>query len=142
MKTNPNRWMFGQMYERMHAHIPQCHYDDYQYVLDEANFLLSGTGLIQIYEKETSYFLDAFAVPFNSLPHNPNFYQSQLLTTLKKGPIENIMVKGENAGNQHFLLFPQCFLPFPTLTRWQMALKILTRTNFSLSDQNKIYWFP
>ena len=21
--------------------------------------------------------------------------------------------KGENAGNQHFLLFPQCFLPFP-----------------------------
>ena len=23
------------------------------------------------------------------------------------------MGKGENAGNQHFLLFPQCFLPFP-----------------------------
>ena len=22
------------------------------------------------------------------------------------------MGKGENAGNQHFLLFPQCFLPF------------------------------
>ena len=22
---------------------------------------------------------------------------------------ENIMGKGENAGNQHFLLFPQCF---------------------------------
>ena len=23
--------------------------------------------------------------------------------------IENIVGKGENAGNQHFLLFPQCF---------------------------------
>ena len=26
---------------------------------------------------------------------------------------ENIVGKGENAGNQHFLLFQQCFLPFP-----------------------------
>ena len=25
------------------------------------------------------------------------------------GTVENIMGKGENAGNQHFLLFPQCF---------------------------------
>ena len=24
--------------------------------------------------------------------------------------VENIMGKGENAGYQHFLLFPQCFL--------------------------------
>ena len=23
--------------------------------------------------------------------------------------VENILGKGENAGNQHFLLFPQCF---------------------------------
>ena len=27
-------------------------------------------------------------------------------------PFENIVGKGENAGKQHFLLFPQCFLPF------------------------------
>ena len=39
--------------------------------------------------------------------------QSQLLTTLKKNPFENIVGKGENAGNQHFLLFPQCLLPIP-----------------------------
>ena len=26
---------------------------------------------------------------------------------------ENIVGKGENAGYQHFLLFQQCFLPFP-----------------------------
>ena len=26
---------------------------------------------------------------------------------------ENIVGKGENDGNQHFFLFPQCYLPFP-----------------------------
>ena len=31
------------------------------------------------------------------------------MTNIKK-PFENIVGKGENAGNQHFLLFPQCFL--------------------------------
>ena len=44
---------------------------------------------------------------FNSLPHN------RLLTTLKKMPFENIVGKGENAGNHHFLLFTQCFLTIP-----------------------------
>ena len=29
-----------------------------------------------------------------------------------KKPFENIVEKRENAGNQHFLLFPQCFLPY------------------------------
>ena len=36
--------------------------------------------------------------------------QSRLFTTLKKKYFENIVGKGENAGNQHFLLFSQCFL--------------------------------
>ena len=39
--------------------------------------------------------------------------KSRLLTTLQENPFENIVGKGENAGNQHFLFFPQCFLPFP-----------------------------
>ena len=39
--------------------------------------------------------------------------QSQLLTTLKKEPFENIVGKEENAGDQHFLLFQQCFLCYP-----------------------------
>ena len=43
----------------------------------------------------------------NSLPHSPD------LTPLEKKALENIVGKGENAGNQHFLLFPQCFLLFP-----------------------------
>ena len=31
----------------------------------------------------------------------------------EKDSFENIIGKGENAGNQHFLLFPHCFLAFP-----------------------------
>ena len=41
---------------------------------------------------------------FDSVPHNPD------LMTLKTF-FENIVGKGENAGDQHFLFFPQCFLP-------------------------------
>ena len=39
--------------------------------------------------------------------------QSRLLTTLKKKPFENIVGNAENAGYQHFLHFPKCFLPIP-----------------------------
>ena len=35
------------------------------------------------------------------------------LNDLEKEAFENIVGKGENANYQHFLLFPQCFLPFP-----------------------------
>ena len=38
---------------------------------------------------------------------------------------ENIMGKGENAGNQQFLLFPQCFLTFKNESK---------RLNFSSSN--------
>ena len=38
---------------------------------------------------------------------------SRVSTTLTKKPFENTVGKGENAGNQHFLLLPQCFLPIP-----------------------------
>ena len=42
----------------------------------------------------------------NSVPHNTD------LTTPRKKTFENIVGKEENAGNQHFLLFPQCFLTY------------------------------
>ena len=35
----------------------------------------------------------------------------RLSKTLRKKPFQNIVGKGENAGNQHCLLFPQCFPP-------------------------------
>ena len=41
--------------------------------------------------------------------------RSRLLTTLKKKAFENNVGKGENAGNQHFLLFPT-LLTFPKQT--------------------------
>ena len=58
---------------------------------------------------------------FNSLPNNKitdltelkAFVDNKLNVTEKLkfviGTVENIVGKGENAGNQHFLLFPQCF---------------------------------
>ena len=58
---------------------------------------------------------------FNSLPHNKisdwsklkAFADDKLNATEKLkfvlGRVENIVGKGENAGYQHFLLFPQCF---------------------------------
>ena len=51
----------------------------------------------------------------NSSPYNlelTSYKQSLVKSTLKKKPFENIMGKEENAGNQHFVLFLQCFLPY------------------------------
>ena len=54
----------------------------------------------------------------NKLPHFRQVYALYPLTLYhtiptfnnKKKDLENTVRKGENAGNQHFLLFPQCFL--------------------------------
>ena len=51
---------------------------------------------------------------FTEKSHHLTLYHK---ITFFKDPVyeafENIVEKGENAGNQHFLLFQQCFLPFP-----------------------------
>ena len=41
----------------------------------------------------------------------PILKQWYLLTTMGNKPFENTVGKGEIAGNEQFLLFPQCFLP-------------------------------
>ena len=41
--------------------------------------------------------------------------QSRLFTILKKKAFKNIVEKGENAGNHHYFLFQQCYLPFQEL---------------------------
>ena len=58
---------------------------------------------------------------FNSLPNNNYLDRSKLKALADNkinyteklkfvlGRVENIMEKGENAGYQHFLLFPKCF---------------------------------
>ena len=43
---------------------------------------------------------------------DPLVYNDVFLVPLGKRPFENIVGKGENADNQHFLLFPQFFLPY------------------------------
>ena len=47
----------------------------------------------------------SFTLPIKPLSHSPDFKQPRVKKTF-----ENIVEKGENAGNQHFLLLPQCFL--------------------------------
>ena len=58
-------------------------------------------------------------VPLQSTWYNSNrnyllpfVTQSRLLTAFKKKHFEIIEGRGENAGNQRFLLFPQCFIRF------------------------------
>ena len=63
----------------------------------------------------------------NPLPNDKILDQSKLkafaddklsvakLTISLYDRVENTVGKGENAGNQHFLLFPQCFPKLPSL---------------------------
>ena len=67
--------------------------------------------------------------------------QSRLLTTLCKKPFENFVGKGENAGNQHFLLFPQCFLPFPKqISILQLHLFVICKCLQFGPVQNFVVW--
>ena len=56
-------------------------------------------------------------------------------------PFENIVGKGKNAGNQHFLLFPQYFLPVPRqISVFESHLFFSSANAFNL-DQSKILLF-
>ena len=61
--------------------------------------------------------------------------------TLNKNPFENIVGKGENTGNQHFLLFPHCLLPFPNTNFNFSVTSILSRANAFNLDQYIILLF-
>ena len=55
------------------------------------------------------------------------FADNKIIVTQKMkftfGRVENIVEKGENAGYQHFLLFPQCFqkLSFHEELKWGLC---------------------
>ena len=49
--------------------------------------------------------------------------------TLRKKPFEYIVGKGEKAGNQHFLLYPPCFLTFGTENFKVLVIFILLYAN-------------
>ena len=79
------------------------------------NAALCGNGLSPLSMEHGSHsrgFHDRYTVIMFVLLYS--LPQSQLLTTqikIKK-TFENIVGKGENAGNQHFLLFSHCFQPY------------------------------
>ena len=55
--------------------------------------------------------------------------QPLVLMTLRKKPFENIVGKEGNAGNQHFLLFPQCFLTHTKTNCFILASPKLSSAN-------------
>ena len=67
------------------------------------NRISSYQGNKQINAKSVEHLM---STSFNSLTT-----QFRPLTTFKKEPFENIVGKGDNAGNQHFLYFLLYFLP-------------------------------
>ena len=56
--------------------------------------------------------------PFLFYLFNCSIGSSVTYESLGKYTLEIILEKGENAGNQHFLLFPQCFLLFHTYRKF------------------------
>ena len=77
----------------------------------------------------------AYSILFNSTT------PSKLLTTLNEKAFENIVGKGENANNQHFLIFPQCFLPFPKQAFVFLFKFIMSSANALNLDQSRILSF-
>ena len=57
----------------------------------------------------------------------------------RKQAFENIIGKGENADNQHFLLSPQCFLPLTKETPIFKETFILSSANAFNMDKCKPY---
>ena len=66
----------------------------------------------------------------------------RLWTTLKKKALENTVEKGENAGNQHFLLFPQCFSLLSKKEMIILAMRNLLSANALNLVTSKIFFVP
>ena len=60
---------------------------------------------------------------------------------VRESPFENIVGKGDDAGNQQFLLFPQGFLPFPDQTSIFSVTFVLSSVNAFNLDQSTILLF-
>ena len=65
--------------------------------------------------------------------------------TVEKTALENIVWKGENAGYQHFLLFPQCFQQpsWPGLLKTHKALNKPSKEvgPTLLQQKHKVTWY-
>ena len=56
--------------------------------------------------------------------------------TLKKKAFKNIELKGENAGDQHFLMFPPCFLPISKKRLPKKALENIVGKGVNAGNQH------
>ena len=90
---------------KLHHHIWLCKKDGDSYVRASALSCLNHVCLSQKLLTSLLSTIQLSEVSLKSLPHNPEF----IISIGKR--LENIVGKGENAGHQHFLLFPQCLLP-------------------------------
>ena len=75
-----------------------------RYNTGNQNFLLSLQHFLP-FRKETPFLSNIYLSPASAF--NPDSSDPK-----KEGLLKTMWKKGENAGNQHLLLFPQCFLPF------------------------------
>ena len=76
--------------------------------IDLYNLKISCSAQVLILPFYISHEYDYLSHPPVTPPTYAFLSYSRLLTTVQKA-FGNILGKGENAGNQHFLLFPQCF---------------------------------
>ena len=56
----------------------------------------------------------------------------------KKYPFENIVEKGDNAGNQYFLLFPQYFQRYQRRIHFLVTMKLSSANAFNLGKANTL----
>ena len=86
----------------------------------------------------TSTPYDILSKPLAAFSHNHCWNNRQSWdTTWKKKSFENIVEKGENEGNQHFLLFSQCFSTLPKTNFNFSVTFILSSENVFNLDQSK-----
>ena len=59
----------------------------------------------------------------------------------EKKALENIVEKGENAGHQHLLIFPQCFLLFSKhISNFESILFVICKCSEFGQGQNFVVW--
>ena len=95
--------------------------------LDQSTILSSGNGLRGLPEHDSYTGISPISIHqlfFNFLPKDRNTDSSKIKAFADENAnvaqklefafdrVENIVRKGENAGYQHFLLFPHCFQNF------------------------------
>ena len=101
------------------------------FLLFSSNLILSSANSFSLDQSKISLFGKGL-----SLYHIISTFNNS-----KEEAFENIVWTGENAGNQHFLLLPQCFLPFPIVNfNFWFTFKLSSANAFNL-DRSKILLF-